>query len=555
MYVRISKKKSGDKTYEYLQLCESKRNEKGQPRVNILANFGRLDQLDRKKIDSAVESLLVFSSNPHPGRLDDLEHDQVRDYGDMLALAHIWGRLRLTEMITRHTAEQQHEFSVADLVQVMVLNRASDPLSKLGVLRWLETVLIPELKTDGIAYQHLLRAMDSLIGIKEQLEKDLYNQLLTLFSPRVDLVFYDITSSYFEGEGPECAEYGYSRDHRPDRKQLVLALAVTREGLPIYHEVLPGNTADVSTLQEAVRILSKRFNIGTSVIVCDRGMISKENVAFLEEHGFPYILALRPRNNAEAEELYQKSLAGFTAETSLNGLLVKEKDTGSHRYIQCHNPKVAADKKQRRTQRVGKIEQQTTALNVRHARGSLSGKELYHQVRQLIEQYHMTPFYDPRLEAGKVILYRHTAIWEREEYLDGKFFLKTNLPASSHPTAEVVATYKQLQTVERAFRELKGFIKLRPMYHYTDERVKAHVFICVLAYLLERIIELECRELPQVTSARRALGLLSRLKAIECRVGRQLMTMTNRVDEQITDILSRLGVPPIGKILETQLHI
>ena len=326
MYVRISKKKSGSKIYEYLQLCESRRNENGQPRVNVLANFGRLDQLDRKRIDSAVESLLAFSSNPNPTRMESLEHGRVRDYGDMLALVHIWGRLRLSDIISRHTRDQRTGFDVADMVKTMVLNRASDPLSKLGILRWLETVFIPELKTEGVAYQHLLRAMDSLISVKEQIEKDLYNQLITLFSPKVDLVFYDITSSYFEGDGPELADYGYSRDHRPDRKQIVLALAVTREGLPIFHEVLPGSTADVSTLRDAVTTLSKRFAIEKTVIVCDRGMISKDNVAFLEENEFPYILALRPRNNAEAEELYQKTLAGFVAEESLNDLLVKEKD-------------------------------------------------------------------------------------------------------------------------------------------------------------------------------------------------------------------------------------
>ena len=109
----------------------------------------------------------------------------------------------------------------------------------------------------------------------------------------------------------------------------------------------------------------------------------------------------------------------------------------------------------------------------------------------LIEQRNMTPYYDPQVESGKVILYRNSSIWEREEYLDGKFFLKTNLPADTFSTTEVVGSYKQLQTVERAFKELKNFLKIRPMYHYTDDRVKAHVFICVLAYTMERILELE----------------------------------------------------------------
>lgn len=550
MYARISRKKSGGKTYEYLQLCESRRNAQGQPRVNILVNFGRLDQLDKTKIDSAVEALLAYSSNP--GRIEPLEHGRVLDYGDMLALAHIWGQLRLSEIINRHAGKAKVGFDVAAMVKVMVLNRASDPMSKLGILRWLETVFIPDLHAEEVAYQHLLRAMDQLIGAKEKIERDLYNQMVTLFSPKVDLVFYDITSSYFEGDGPEIADYGYSRDHRPDRKQIVIALAVTREGLPIFHEVLPGSTADVSTLQDAVSTLGKRFMIGKVVIVCDRGMISKENVAFLQEKGYPYILALRPRNNAEAEELYQKTLAGFARESDLNGLLVKEKVVDGIRYLQCHNPEVAHDKKQRRNRKVARLEKEIDALVARHRKGSLNEQELYHKVRQTIDDRNMGPFYDPAVESGKVILYRKIPIWEREEYLDGKFFLKTNLAAATHPAAEVVQTYKQLQTVERAFRELKGFLKIRPMYHYTDDRVKAHVFICVLAYALEKILELQCRELPQVSSARRALGLLSRLKAIECTVAAKTMLVTNRVNKEITAILETLGVAPVSKILETQ---
>jgi len=549
MYVRMSHKKTQGKTYQYLQLCESSRNEKGQPRVRVLVNFGRLDQLDRKRIESAVQALVKYASSPLPSRIEELEHGRVLDYGDMLVLTHIWDRLDLSGSINQHLQGAKTGFDVAQMVKIMVLNRVSDPLSKLGILRWLETVHIPGTATEGVAYQHLLRAMDGLIAIKEEIEKDLYNQLINLFSPDVDLVFYDITSSYFEGDGPEIAAYGYSRDHRPDLKQIVIALAVTREGFPIFHEVLPGNTADVSTLADAVQTLSRRFKIRKTVIVCDRGMISQDNIEALEETKFPYILALRPRNNAEAELLYQKTLTGFSAEPSLNGLFIKETAKGGIRYIQCHNPDVAREKKTKRQERVAKIHKEITRLEKRYQRGELSEKDLHYRVLQTIEDRHMTPFFKPRIESGKVILYRDVEIWDREEYLDGKFILKTNLPPSQCTAAEAVLSYKQLQQVERAFRELKDFLKIRPVYHYTEERVKAHVFLCVLAYLVEKVVEQHCQGLPQVTSARRALSLLSRLKAIECLAGGRTVTVTNRVDKEITAILTALGVQPIKKML------
>jgi transposase len=546
MYIRVSTKRSQGKTYEYLQLCEAYRDAKGRPCTRVLVNFGSLDKLDRKKIDTAINGLLQYASDPQISRLSDVEHGRVRDYGDMLALVHLWGRLRLTESIARHLKESKVEFDVARMVKVMVFNRISDPLSKLGIMRWLPTVYIPELKAEEVDYHHLLRAMDYLISIKEEIEKDLYNELITLFCPDVDLVFYDLTSSYFEGEGPGLAAYGYSRDRRPDRKQIVLALVVTREGLPIYHEVLPGNTADVTTLRQTAEVLSSRFRIRKTVFVCDRGLISEGNIEKLDELGFPYIISLRPRNNEESEALYQKTLFGFEAETSLNGLLIRETRKGDIRYLQCHNPEVAKEKKKGREKRYAAIRTEVRKLEKRFQKGQFSEHDLYHRT---LQEQHMATYFDPQVEEGKVILYIRPEIWERETYLDGKFFLKTNLSADELPAPEAVRSYKQLQEVERAFRELKDFLKIRPIFHYTDSRVRAHVFICVLAYLLEKLVGLSCQRAALPYSARRALSLLSQLKAIECRLDGQVLLMTNRIDEEIAKIFAALGMAQPEKII------
>ncbi len=550
MYVRVSTKQSQGKTYRYLQLCEAYRNHKGQPCTRVLANFGRLEKLDRKKIDTAINGLIQYGSDPHLNRLSDVEHGRVRDYGDMLTLVHLWARLRLTESITGHLSETKVGFDVAQMVKVMVLNRVSDPLSKLGIVRWLPTVYIPELRAEQVEYHQLLRAMDYLISIKDEIERDLYNELVTLFSLDVDLVFYDLTSSYFEGEGPELAQYGYSRDSRPDRKQIVLALVLTREGLPIYHEVLAGNTADVTTLCETTEVLRSRFHIRKTVFVCDRGLVSETNLERLDEIGFPYIISMRPRNNQEAQALYQKTLFGFESDSSLNGLLIKETQKGALRYIQCHNPEVAREKKKSRERRYTQIQAEIRKLQRRFHKAELTEHDLYHRVSQLLEDNRMAAYFDPKIEEGRLILYIRPEIWERETYLDGKFFLKTNLSRAELPTPEVVRSYKELQQVERAFRELKDFLKIRPIFHYTDSRVRAHVFICVLAYLLEKLVGLNCQRASLPYSARRALSLLSQLKAIECRLNGQTITMTNRVDEEINKILSALGVARPEKIMQ-----
>lgn len=541
MYVRVSRKKILGTSYEYLQLCEAYRNAKGQPCTRVLTNFGRIDKLDRKKIDSAIDALLKFSSFPSAARFGDARYGRVMDCGDILAVIHLWGRLRLTESILASVQENRAEFDIAKMIQVMVLNRVCDPLSKLGVMRWLQTAYVSDLKADEVQYQHLLRAMDYLIEAKDELEKRIYNELVTLFSPDVDIIFYDLTSCYFEGEGPELAHYGYSRDHRPDRKQLVLALVVTRQGLPIYHEVMPGNTSDVATLEGVARVLSSRFNIRKVVFVCDRGMISRENLEKLEELEFPYIIGLRLRNNQEARSLYQKSLSGFKPDESLNRLMIKEKQKGDYRFIQCHNPAVAEEKKTNREKRLKKVQDRIKSLERLFERKQISADDLYHKVASLLEEQRLSKFFRPKIQSGKIILYMDTEVLREESYLDGKFFLKTNVKAEVIPAAEVVKSYKQLQEVERSFRELKDFLKIRPIFHYDDERVKAHVFICVLAYLFEKLIELQCRRASLRYSGRRALSLLSQFKAIECKVAGQSVTVTNRVDEEIRSIIDAIG--------------
>jgi transposase len=323
---------------------------------------------------------------------------------------------------------------------------------------------------------------------------------------------------------------------------LVLALVITRQGLPIYHEVLPGNTADVTTLGGVAKVLSARFNIGKVVFVCDRGIISRENLEQLEELEFPYIIGLRLRNNQEARSLYRKSLSGFQRDESLGGLLIKEKHKGDYRYIQCHNPEVAKEKKTNRERRIKKVEDRVKSLERLFDRRRISAEELYHRVCSILEEQRLSKFFKPEIQSGKIILYMDSELLQEESYLDGKFFLKTNIKTEELPAAEVVKSYKQLQEVERSFRELKDFLKIRPIFHYSDDRVKAHVFICVLGYLFEKLIEMQCRRASLRYTGRRALSLLARFKAIECKVAGHPVTVTNRIDQEIGSIMEAVGV-------------
>jgi len=328
---------------------------------------------------------------------------------------------------------------------------------------------------------------------------------------------------------------------------------VTPDGLPIYHEVLPGNTADVSTLKSTAQTLASRFQLRRVVLVCDRGIVSEDNLEKLEELGFPFIVGLKRRRSLEAKKLYQKNLAGFRKENELKGLLVKEKQDGKYRYIMCHNPDVAKEKRGNREKLFKAVQKEVKVLEGRFSRGQLNREQLYHGVMSLLEEKHLKRFFLPRIENGKVILYINTEVWDQERYLDGTFFLKTNLKKEDLSTAEVVKSYKELQQVERSFRELKDFLKIRPIFHYTDQRVRAHVFICVLAYLFEKLIGLLCQRASLDLSPRKALWHLSRLKAIECIVGDCRVIVTNQLDGIIGDIFRALKTKPPNKFLQNTI--
>jgi transposase len=326
----------------------------------------------------------------------------------------------------------------------------------------------------------------------------------------------------------------------------VLALVITREGLPIYHEVLPGSTADVTRLRPTVELLKSRFRIKRCILVCDGGLVSEENLSFLDEAGIPYIVAIRRRGTHESDELIQKSLRGFVEVKEL-GFYVKEKVKGDIRYILCHNVE------ETREALLAKAQSEIDKLNRRFLKGGLGREQLYHRGFKILERYRLEKYFCPKVEKVGLILYINTDYLDRERFLEGKFFLKTKLASDELSTEEVIRTYKALQQIERAFRELKDFLKIRPIFHWTDRRVKAHVMICVLAYLLEKMVEIYCHRANLKLSPRRALSILAQLKAIQCNIGDQSLLITTAIQQRIKEILNATDVPIPEKIIENQL--
>jgi hypothetical protein len=514
MFLKRTKVRSRQKTYTYLQLVESVwRN--GRPTHRVVANLGREDQVDPDQVDRLIRALA-----PYTGRevyaLEDLELVGAREYGVVAVLEHLWQMLELGRILAGLAEGRSFGFDVEKAVRALVYARVVAPSSDRGVVRWLKGLALPEMA--GLGLHHLYRALDFLAANKEKIEARLLVVLTQKLFADVSLVLFDTTSVYFEGEGPgELTAYGYSRDKRPDRPQFVLGLLTTRNGLPLAHLLLPGNTSDLTSLKQAVDLIYDKLPVGGLVLVCDRGMVSKDNLETLDRVGIRYIVGTRLRSLASRACLAR---AGRYREVEAN-LKVKEVWHEGRRYIVCFNPQEAERDRLEREGIIAHLEEELA----KGVKSLLKGAaRRYVCVRE-----------------GRVELNRK-AIAEDAHY-DGKWVLLTT---TDLPAQEVALAYKGLWRVERAFRTLKTPLEIRPVYHWNQSRVQGHVMVCVLAYLLERLLEEKLQEKGLAMSAEEAFSLLSSLKVAEVAVGNKTVRYFSRPTGEQEAILKALGLrtPP-----------
>jgi len=509
LFPRIITTKRKDRTYRYLTLVESYR-ENGKIKQRQVGNLGNIDLYSQEEIRRLIDKLREFLHDDPYGTTQDLTTYGDKHYGIPYVVNVFWDRLGLTEFINSLLKDRQVEVDVALCTKILVLNRLIAPKSKLGVARWVHRLYLEELEGRPLPdVHHFYRAMDYLEEMKDALERHLYLQLTDLLSLKLTLVFYDLTSSYFEGTHCPLSKHGYSREHRPDRPQINIGLLVTPEGIPIAHQVFEGNVADKTTVPDAIKVLSERFEVGECVFVGDRGMITQDNLRALKEAGFRYIVGFHKRGREVSDQLLEEyqDLSQYTPLGEEGSLLYKEipaakvpaEDAAENeedylvRYILCHNPAKVAEDQAFREQALQEAEAQLQHLKEwlekeepRRGRKP-TAKSIMLKVADLLNRKGMARFFDIDYDGNKRLNWQRnqTAI-DKESLRDGKFLLKTN---SLLPADQVVTAYKNLMQAENAFREIKDFIRLRPIYHYNEHRVRAHVLICVLAYLFEQWLE------------------------------------------------------------------
>lgn len=547
VFLRVATKQVEATTYRYLQLCESVRVG-GRPTNRVLYSFGNLNRLPQATLVALSDRCAALAGESRP-RASTLTTEGVWEYGAAAVAQHLWQAFGLTERLRRLWGQTRRSFDPVPYLQLVVANRLMAPRSKLGVWQWAERVALPA-AAQASSLHHYYRALDALFAVKEPLEVELWHTTRDLFNLEVDLVFYDLTSTYFEGDGPEGAAYGYSRDKRPDRRQVVLALACDRKGFPIAHEVLPGKRADVTTLLEMVGTLGRRFAIRRCVLVADSGMVSGPNLAALEAAGYGYVVAVKRQRLAGMAALVAAPLEAYQAVGHGLRLRVGEADEGGRRLVCCYSTPRAQEQRQIREARLGRAETALAKLQQTVARGALKDRDkIVARAAQQVAAAQATRYLTYGVEEGRLSFARRPEVLAAAEALDGKYFLLAQ--GTDLSPAALVDAYYTLQEVERAFREMKDFLKLRPIYHWTDRRVRAHIFACVLAYLLEKALGEQLRRAGLSLSARQALDQLSTLHQVETRLGNSTVRTLSRPSPQVQAILKAVGLSPPP----TEVHV
>jgi arginine repressor len=458
MFFRFKSSVQNGVTYEYLQITESFRKE-GKPRQRIVANLGRRDRLEAEgKIDSLVESLAKFSQKYRALKALSLEARTAKLWGPLLIFGRLWEEQGLPEIFGRLAEGRKFGFDLERVAFAMTLQRLISPGSDLQGSGWAQTVEgLPE-----IALQHLYRTNGFLAEVRAELEKALFARDRDLFSQELDVVFLDTTSvAIHRDEETEWRKRGYSRDHRPDLPQLVLSVAVDKKGWPVSWEVFPGNTADPTAFEAMITKMRTRFKIGRVVVVANRGMMGKKSLELLTEGETPYDYILGCRMRRQKEIGTEVLARGGRYQEVAENLKVKEVRVGDHRYVICLN-----EEEERK-------DEAARAAILDHLREKLSGGAKSLVGNKGYARYLKVMKDSMRIDEDKVLA---------ESRFDGKYVLRTN---TDLPTAEVAQTYKSLWRVERAFRETKSTLEMRPIFHHRDDTSIGHIVAGFLALRLE----------------------------------------------------------------------
>ena len=550
MFVKITA--SGSR--RYVQLVESYRDEAGSVKKRTVATLGRVDQLSGE-LDSVINGLLKVSGR-EPMSTPEVTFESARSFGDVWTLTELWKSLGFSEL-RRAFRKTRHAIDVEALIRVMVFNRLCDPDSKLGVLRWLQTVALPDIDLESVTHQQLLRSMDALVDHHDAVDGVVAGLLRPMIDQDLSVVFYDLTTIRAEGastQDGDVRQFGMAKDGLIAR-QFMLGVVQTAEGLPIHHEVFDGNASETRTLLPTLATVLARFpSVRRLILVADRGLLSLDNLTALNAvrlaNGQPleFILAVPGRRYGEFTErlgaFHQTRCVAATDE------VVGEMRWNDLRLVVAHEPLRAAEQTQRRTDQIkaliaqgdewaGKLDGQDQGVKRRGRKLSDSGAKarFFHAVADA----HLSRIIKVDLKTDLFAYGIDDAALRLAEMMDGKLLLVTNAPDLA--ADEIVARYKSLADIERGFRVLKSELEIGPVYHRLPQRIRAHASICFMALILYRVMRWRLKAAKADLSPERALEYLRRIQHHRIRLNAaEPVTGISAITTEQTGVLAALSV-------------
>lgn len=548
MFTRVKTVQANGRTYQYVHIVEN-RWEDGKVRQRIVGSLGRLDELlESGDLERVVKGLVENCPQVKLVRAQQeqsLVAESDRLWGPVLVFERLWEELGLAELFHKLARGSRLHFDVERCAFAIVLQRLLSPGSDLAGSKWIGTVQASGF--DRLRLPHFYRTVGKLWKWKERIERHLFDRGRDLFNDGLDLVFFDTTSTYFEGiRWDGWAKRGKSRDGRPDHLQLILGMVMRRDGMPVTCEIWPGNTKDEKTLLPILQSLKKRFRIRRVVLVCDRGMVTAANLKALDKAKYGYIVGMKMRGCLEVKK-HVLARAGRYRVVEDN-LWVKEVWVGDHRYVICAN----LDRKEKDAK-----DREAILAKLREKLASGGVKTLI--PNRGFRRFLKTP------KAAAVTI--DEARVRADEKYDGKYVLRTT---TDLPAWEVAEAYKQLGWIERLWREMKNVVEVRPIFHHLKkDNVKGHIFGAFLALYLSamlrrRLHELWAREHPE--EAKEPSGLeparlfapwddllrdLSQVRAVTVRLDDQRYLLRTEFKGEANVAFRALGLrpPPLAQAM------
>lgn len=571
MYLRRHDKKVDGEHYGYWSLVESVRTARG-PRQRIVATIGKLPGLDEEERIGWEEIGRILDGKPlrQPDFFERCEDppswatinvskvsvERLRHFGDVYLGLLLWNKLGFAEFCKEHMTEGREEIAWSLMASILVLARFCAPSSELQIAEsWYEKTALDDLLAvpdDKINDDRLYRALDAILPHKDELCRHLQTRYGELFATTFDFLFYDITSTYFEGitNGNPQAKRGYSRDSRPDCPQVCIGLVATKEGLPIAFEIFDGNRPDVTTTQDMVRIMESKYGKANRVWVMDRGMVSEENLEFMRASGAGYLVGT-PKSLLKKFEQHLLDQDWEEVQSGVEVKLCPSPEGTDETFVLCRSLGRKEKENAILSRFAARLEGKLMSLAERAAQGRLRDKQkLERQIGRLLERNSRAASLftitvtelDARLSID-ITKNQERYTWALET--GGSYILRTNWRQADPKV--LWNTYIQLTEVEDAFRTTKHDLGMRPIFHQKKDRTQAHILVCFLSLALWRTLQQWMKTSGLGTAPRKLLEEMRELKSLDVLLPARDKTIKLRVvatpSPPLKVLLQRMKIP------------